>query len=113
MSKIYGIQTRENIKRLCLWIDTDKHARFLMWLRYHGLLRQGDFFRTFVDLCNEENPEAIKLVEQVKTERKLGKRNNQYAAKKLRESEGIMEGYNFDEEELEDLFNLIAKERDF
>jgi len=68
---------------------------------------------TFVDLCNEENPEAIKLVEQVKTELKLGKRNNQYAAKKLRESEGIMEDYNFDEEELEDLFNLIAKERDF
>tara|TARA_B100000530_G_scaffold320293_1_gene253532 strand:- start:282 stop:608 length:327 start_codon:yes stop_codon:yes gene_type:complete len=96
-----------NLTKRIIFTDTDhRHAQLLIKLRYDGL-KQSEFFRHIVSGYIADDPRIDEFMEKVKTQ-SIKKKNK---SRKLK-SAGIKSAaaLNLDNDEIENIFDLLAEE---
>ncbi len=90
--------------------DTDnRHAQLKIRLNYDGL-SQAEFFRSFITGYLENDKLIIDYITKYKERnKKLSKRNLKYQQKDKEMSEDLLGKFGIKDEELENIFDVIAK----
>ena len=71
---------------------------------------QGDFFRAVVQSCLDDDQKMFKLISKLK-EKKVSRRRKKISEKDFNNMKQNIQDYNLSEEEVDDIFSLIAEER--
>jgi len=104
------IELDGSFKKVIFYLETEKHARFLLHLRYRDFKSQGSFFRAVVDLCLEDDETMFETLQNAKGAIEARSRKRKIRADHYKLKQNI-EDYNLTKEELDDLFSLIEEER--
>jgi hypothetical protein len=95
-------------KKIVLYEDDAVHARFRIQLKYDEL-SQPKFFKMMIDSYINQDPMLMsfiyKKIENTKSERKKKK-----IEKDVKEAKKIAEEFALDENEIKNIFDLIATE---
>ena len=100
----------QEYKKVTFYVEPEKHARFLIFLKYHDFKVQGDFFRAVVQSCLDDDEKMFKLISKLK-EKKVSRRRKKISEKDFNNMKQNIQDYNLSEEEVDDIFSLIAEER--
>tara|TARA_Y100001963_G_C6686870_1_gene402642 strand:- start:538 stop:870 length:333 start_codon:yes stop_codon:yes gene_type:complete len=97
-------------KRL-VFDDTDtRHAQLKVRLDYDGLT-QAEFFRSFITGYLEQNKDVMNYIKSYKEGKMIqSKRNIKIIMKDYEIAETLLSKFGIEQDELEDIFDLIAKE---
>ena len=97
-------------KKKVVFSDTDvRHAQLKVRLQYDGI-SQADFFRSFITGYLEKDKSIMEYIQRYKEHnKKMSKRNMKYVIKDREESEDLMAQFGFEDDELENIFDIIAK----
>ena len=90
--------------------DTDRrHAQLKIRLQFDGL-SQAEFFRSFVTGYLENDKFIMQFISKYKEEQsKMSKRKMKYVKKDFEASEDLLGKFGIKNEEIEDIFDVIAK----
>ena len=101
---------KEKTKRL-VFDDTDtRHVQLKIRLDYDGLT-QAEFFRSFITGYLNKDELVMNFISLYKESKKIqSKRNVKIIKKDYEDSRSLMSQFGIKEEELENIFDLIAKE---
>jgi len=101
---------KDKTKRL-VFDDTDhRHAQLKVRLDYDGLT-QAEFFRSFVTGYLQKNPFVMNYISSYKEGKKIqSKRNLKIIMKDQQTAETLLSQFGIEQDELEDIFDMIAKE---
>ena len=93
-----------------IFSDTDvRHAQLKVRLQYDGI-SQAEFFRSFITGYLENDKSIIDYINKYKEKnKKMSKRNMKYAQKDTEEAEDILGKFGIKDDELENIFDIIAK----
>ena len=97
-------------KKVVFYAEPERHAQFLLFLKYHDFKIQGDFFRSIIDLCIKGEENMFHTLESIKGENFARKRIRS-TIREFEVAKQNIEDYNFDQEEIDNLFRLIEEER--
>ena len=93
-------------KKIVFTENEHRHAKLIIRLK-HDDLKQSVFFRSFITGYLEQDDRVISFIDDVKTQSSKKKTKS----KKLREiGKETLQETEFSEDQLEDLFDLIAEE---
>ena len=97
-------------KKRVIFNDTDvRHAQLKVRLQYDGI-SQAEFFRSFITGYLENDQYIVDFIRKYKeANKKMGKRNMKYTQKDLEEAEDILGKFGIKDDELENIFDIIAK----
>ena len=100
---------KEKVKKV-VFDDTDvRHAQLKVRLEYDGL-SQAEFFRSFITGYLNKDAFVMEYIKKYKeTNKKLSKRNLKYQNKDSRTAEDLLGKFGIKDEELENIFDVIAK----
>jgi hypothetical protein len=103
-------KTKDKTKRL-VFDDTDyRHAQLKVRLDYDGLT-QAEFFRSFITGYLQKDPFVMKYISAYKEDKRIqSKRNIKIIMKDHEAAETLMSQFGIEQDELEDIFDMIAKE---
>ena len=101
---------KEKKKRI-IFDDTDiRHAQLKIQLQYDGL-SQAEFFRALLSGYLEKNSEIIAYINNYKMNKGIQSKSKMNKIKSDQaEAEATMTKFGFHDEELEDIFDIIANE---
>ena len=101
---------KEKTKRL-VFDDTDtRHVQLKIRLDYDGLT-QAEFFRSFITGYLNKDELVMNFVNSYKENKKIqSKRNIKIIMRDHESSQNLMAQFGIKEEEIEDIFDVIAKE---
>ncbi len=101
---------KEKTKRL-VFADTDtRHVQLKIRLDYDGLT-QAEFFRSFITGYLNKDELVMNFISEYKENKKIqSKRNVKIIKKDYDDSQSLMSQFGIKEEELENIFDVIAKE---
>ena len=104
----------ENKKKIMFFDTEERHIQLKVRLEHYGIT-QSKLFRYLVTCMLEENQiskDIIKMIDDNSTKktRKRAKRVDVIEEKAKQKQEQIEKQFNLDNEELEDIFDLIARE---
>jgi hydroxylamine reductase (hybrid-cluster protein) len=101
---------KEKTKRL-VFDDTDtRHAQLKVRLDYDGLT-QAEFFRSFITGYLNKDDLVMNFLRKYKEDKKSqSKRNIKIIMKDYEKAEDLLSKFGIEQEELENIFDLIAKE---
>ena len=101
---------KEKTKRL-VFDDTDsRHAQLKVRLDYDGLT-QAEFFRSFITGYLNNDELVINFISKYKQDKKIqSKRNIKIMMKDYENAEVLLSRFGIEQDELENIFDLIAKE---
>jgi len=101
---------KKKTKRL-VFDDTDsRHVQLKIRLDYDGLT-QAEFFRSFITGYLNKDEFVMSFIKQYKENKKIqSKRNLKIIKKDYEKSQNLMSQFGIREEDLESIFDLIAKE---
>ena len=90
--------------------DTDiRHAKLKIRLNYDGL-SQAEFFRSFITGYLEKDKSIMDYIKRYKEHsKKLSKRNLKYQQKDANIAEDLLGKFGILDDELENIFDVIAK----
>jgi len=93
-------------KRIVFTENDHRHAQLIIRLKYDEL-RQSDFFRSLITGYIEGDKRITDFIDEIKLQSKKKKK----LSKKLKEKgEESVSSLGFSEEQIEDIFDLIAEE---
>tara|TARA_Y100000593_G_C4317844_1_gene341917 strand:+ start:1229 stop:1558 length:330 start_codon:yes stop_codon:yes gene_type:complete len=97
-------------KKKVIFSDTDvRHAQLKVRLQYDGM-SQSEFFRSFITGYLENDKNILDFIRKYKeNNKKMSKRNMKYGKKDLEEAEDILGKFGIKDDELENIFDIIAK----
>jgi len=97
-------------KKKVIFDDTDtRHARLKIRLEYDGL-SQAEFFRSFITGYLEKDKSVMDYITRYKeTNKKMSKRNMKYQTKDAEIADDLLGQFGIGDEELENIFDVIAK----
>jgi hypothetical protein len=97
-------------KKKVIFDDTDvRHARLKIRLEYDGL-SQAEFFRSLITGYLENDKSVMDYITRYKNDnKKLSKRNLKYQAKDAEAADDLLGQFGIGDEELENIFDVIAK----
>ena len=97
-------------KKKVIFSDTDvRHAQLKVRLQYDGI-SQSEFFRSFITGYLENDKNIVDFIQNYKEKNsKMSKRNSKYTQKDREESEDILGKFGIKDDELENIFDIIAK----
>ena len=100
-----------NKEKKVIFSDTHiRHAQLRIRLDYDGF-SQSEFFRCLVTGYLNKDKDLMQYVERYKQENRIqSKRNLKYIEKDNKISDGLMGQFGIKDNELEDIFDLIAEE---
>tara|TARA_R100000808_G_scaffold23989_1_gene54164 strand:+ start:2951 stop:3283 length:333 start_codon:yes stop_codon:yes gene_type:complete len=101
---------KEKTKRL-VFDDTDtRHVQLKIRLDFDGLT-QAEFFRSFITGYLEKNEFIMGFINSYKQQKRIqSKRNMSIMKKDYETAQHMLSQFGFREEEIEDIFDVIAKE---
>ena len=101
---------KEKKKRI-IFDDTDvRHAQLKIQLQYDGL-SQAEFFRALLSGYLEKNSEIVSFINNYKLNKGIQSKSKMKKIKAdQEEAEATMTKFGFHDDELEDIFDVIAKE---
>tara|TARA_R100001015_G_C4630202_1_gene191666 strand:- start:1988 stop:2317 length:330 start_codon:yes stop_codon:yes gene_type:complete len=95
-------------KRVHFYANKDMHIRFKAALEKHQMTMSG-FFRSCCQAIVEENPLMSDFMTQLKdSSDQHSKRNNKIAKRDREKGEAIMSDFGFDDQDIQELFDIIA-----
>ena len=95
-------------KRVRFYIKNDAHIRFKASLGKHQL-SMSEFLRACCQAGSEENPLMINFVDHYKDlSDNHSKKNNNIIKKDREKGESLLEDFGINDEDIENLFDLIA-----
>tara|TARA_R110000824_G_scaffold94768_3_gene228428 strand:+ start:829 stop:1158 length:330 start_codon:yes stop_codon:yes gene_type:complete len=99
-----------NRNKKVVFDDTDtRHAQLKIRLEYDGL-SQAEFFRSFITGYLEKDSAIIDYVTRYKeTNKKMSKRNLKYQKKDIAVSDDLLGKFGIKNDEIENIFDVIAK----
>ena len=93
-------------KRIVFTENDHRHAQLIIRLK-HADLRQSDFFRSLITGYIEGDKRITEYIDEIKSQSKKKKK----LSRRLREKgEENVKSLGFSEEQIEDIFDLIAEE---
>ena len=97
-------------KKKVIFKDTDvRHAQLKVRLQFDGIT-QSEFFRSFITGYLEKDQHIMDFINKYKeSNSKMSKRNMKYVQKDLEEAEDILGKFGIKDDELENIFDIIAK----
>ena len=97
-------------KKKVIFNDTDvRHAQLKVRLQFDGIT-QSEFFRSFITGYLENDQHIMDFIRKYKeTNSKMSKRNMKYVQKDSEEAEDILGKFGIKDDELENIFDIIAK----
>tara|TARA_R110000824_G_scaffold352468_1_gene539535 strand:- start:108 stop:428 length:321 start_codon:yes stop_codon:yes gene_type:complete len=100
---------KDKIKKV-VFDDTDvRHAKLKIRLEYDGL-SQAEFFRSFITGYLDKDKSIMEYIKEYKEKyKKLSKRNLKYQNRDAKEAEDLLGKFGIKDEELENIFDVIAK----
>ena len=98
-------------KKRIVFDDTDtRHARLRVQLERDGLT-QAEFFRAYISAYLEKNENIMSFITDYKLDNNKGQKRSIQIIQKEEEKRGrLMTKFGIGDEELEDIFDLIAEE---
>ena len=98
-------------KKRIIFDDTDiRHAQLKIQLQYDGLT-QAEFFRALMTGYLEKNEEIVSYIDSYKLNKGVqSKTKVKMIQKEREEGEATMSKFGFKDEELENIFDIIANE---
>jgi hypothetical protein len=101
----------EHKKKKIQFTDTDiRHAELKIRLERENLT-QADFFRACVSGMSDNDKDLMRFIRKYKDENNVGrKRDNKIASKEDEQSRDLMSKFGIKDDELENIFDLIAEE---
>ena len=101
---------KEKTKRL-VFDDTDsRHAQLKVRLNYDGL-SQAEFFRSFITGYLNKDELVMGFLKKYKEDKKIqSKRNITIIMSDYEKADDLLSKFGIEQDELEDIFDLIAKE---
>ena len=98
-------------KKKIQFTDTDiRHAQLKIRLERENIT-QADFFRACISGMSDNDKDLMKFVRRYKDENNIGrKRDQKVSVKEDEQAEDIMLKFGIKDEELENIFDLIAEE---
>jgi len=101
----------EHRKKKIQFTDTDiRHAELKIRLERENLT-QSDFFRACITGMSDNDKDLMKFIRRYKEEKSIGrKRDSKIATKEDNQSEDLMAKFGIKDDELENIFDLIAEE---
>jgi translation elongation factor EF-G len=99
-----------NRTKRVIFDDTDtRHAQLKIRLEYDGL-SQAEFFRSFVTGYLEKDKSVMEYIKKYKEQnKKMSKRNMKYQTKDINLADDLLGQFGIGEDELENIFDVIAK----
>ena len=99
------------VKKKVQFVDTDiRHAQLRIQLERQSLT-QAEFFRACLTGMIENDPTFMKYIKNYKDSKKIGqKRSAKVIEKEDRVSDDLMKKFGIKDDELENIFDLIAEE---
>lgn len=103
-------KVNEKTKRV-VFDDTDtRHAQLKVRLDYDGL-SQAEFFRSFITGYLNKDANVMAFLQKYKEDKKIqSKRNVTIMMKDYESAQDLLARFGINQEELEDIFDVIAKE---
>ena len=100
---------KDKVKKV-VFDDTDvRHAQLKIRLEYDGL-SQAEFFRSFITGYLNKDKFVMEYIKKYKEDnKKLSKRNLKYQNKDAIAAEDLLGKFGIKDEELENIFDVIAK----
>ena len=97
-------------KKKVIFNDTDvRHAQLKVRLQFDGIT-QSEFFRSFITGYLEKDENIMDFIRNYKeTNSKMSKRNMKYVQRDAEEAEDILGKFGIKDDELENIFDIIAK----
>ena len=104
------MKKKEKTKRL-VFDDTDsRHAQLKVRLDYDGL-SQAEFFRSFITGYLNKDELVMNFLKRYKEDKRVqSKRNIKIIMSDYEKAEDLLSKFGIEKDELEDIFDLIAKE---
>lgn len=104
-------QKNKNKTKRLVFDDTDsRHAQLKVRLDYDGLT-QAEFFRSFITGYLANDKDVMNYIKNYKEEKKIqSKRNIKIIMKDNETAEEMMAQFGIEKQDLEDIFDVIAKE---
>ena len=104
------MKKKEKTKRL-VFDDTDsRHAQLKVRLDYDGL-SQAEFFRSFITGYLNKDELVMTFLKRYKEDKRVqSKRNIKIIMSDYEKAEDLLSKFGIEKDELEDIFDLIAKE---
>ena len=104
------MKDKSDNKKKVIFSDTDvRHAQLKVRLQYDGI-SQAEFFRSFITGYLENDKSIIDYIAKYKERnKKMSKRNLKYAKKDAEQAEDILGKFGIKDDELENIFDIIAK----
>lgn len=97
-------------KRVIFFDNEHRHAKLKIKLKHDGLT-QSDFFRALMTGYLEDNSLILDYIDQYRVENKIqSKEKINKSRKKIEEGKDKAKQFVFDENEIDNLFDIIEKE---
>ena len=103
-------KSKEKVKRVVFDDTDDRHVRLKVRLGYDGLT-QAEFFRSFITGYLNKDKSIMNFINLYKEQKTIqSKRNIKIIKKDYETAEYMLSQFGIKEEELENIFDMIAKE---
>tara|TARA_Y100001970_G_C14250663_1_gene871575 strand:+ start:5313 stop:5639 length:327 start_codon:yes stop_codon:yes gene_type:complete len=104
------VKSSQKNKKIVFDDTANRHAKLKIRLR-HDNLTQAEFFRAFITAYIEKDPLIMQFIHNYKEHYKVqSKRSQKIIKKDLLDGQSKIEQFGLIEDELEDIFDLIASE---
>lgn len=100
----------KDIKRIVFNVSDHDHAKLIVRLR-HNSLTQSEFFRAVINGVNENDENILNFIGSCVLEKqKLNKGKIKKSNSLISKGKDLSKNFGFDNDEIEDIFDLIAEE---
>ena len=99
-----------DIKRIVFNVSDHDHAKLIVRLR-HSSLTQSEFFKAVINAVNDNDETMLNFISaRVSQKQKLNKTRIAKSNKLISNGKQLKLDFGFDDEEIENIFDLIAEE---
>jgi hypothetical protein len=96
-------------KKVHVYVNDASHADLRIKLKYYDI-SQNEFLRTIIEAMIEDNPYMVKLImEKLDSKKSLRKKNK--IKKDTKEKLKTIKDFGLDENDIENIFDMIEKEK--
>ena len=101
---------KDKTKRIVFESSTHKHAQLKVRLQYDSMT-QAEFFRCLIEGYLSKDSRVLEYLQEYRLSKgKDSKRNAKYREKDMQKSNDLLKKFGIKDDELENIFDLIAEE---
>lgn len=99
-----------DVKRIVFKVTDHEHAKLIVRLR-HNALTQSEFFKAVIDAVNHDDELILSFIQQhISEKKKMNKERIAKTTKMIDKGKQAIKDFSLSDDEVEDVFDLIAEE---